>query len=150
MMIRFTFQAENNQPGPPVSLAAARLNSVAPAFSDRCARSRRNCMASPPLVGGGAARRIEFLSSVAVPILVRTAAGKDGAAFPSHATPWPCMTKRQQFDLVLDVTGRPWPWSSRPRSQPWSSRLNSRPEPEQSPGLESPHHARPGWLRREK
>ena len=43
-------------------LAPATLNSVAPVSQDRCARSRWNCKASPVLIGGGAARRIESLS----------------------------------------------------------------------------------------
>jgi hypothetical protein len=67
------------------SLAPAALNSIAPVPRERCARSRRNCVASPPLIDGGAARRIESLSAVALPDWVRRAAGKDGAGFPSRS-----------------------------------------------------------------
>lgn len=40
------------------------------------ARSRRNCMASPTLIGGGAARRIEFFPTVALPYSGEKGGGK--------------------------------------------------------------------------
>jgi hypothetical protein len=57
-------------------LAPASLNSVAPVLPKRCARSRRNCTASPTLIGSGAMRRIKSLSSVAVPDLGENGGGE--------------------------------------------------------------------------
>ena len=43
----------------PPRLARALLNSAAPVLKDRFAPSRRNCMATRPLIGGGASLRVE-------------------------------------------------------------------------------------------
>jgi hypothetical protein len=57
-------------------LAPAALNSVAPVPRDRFARARRNCIATPTLIGGYAALRIESLSTVVLPDMVEKAGGE--------------------------------------------------------------------------
>jgi len=80
------------------SLAPAALNSVAPVPPERCARSRPNCTASPPLIGGGAARRIESLSAVALPDLGEKGGGERWrwVSKPKPYAPWPLASGRQR------------------------------------------------------
>jgi hypothetical protein len=67
---------EDGDSQPPSRLTPASRNSAAPVPRDRCARARRNCTASPALVGGGAARRVESLSAVALPEVCEKGGGE--------------------------------------------------------------------------
>ena len=61
---------------PQQRFAPASLNSVAPVLRKRFARSRRNCTASPTLIGGSVMRRFKSLSSVTVPDLGENGGGE--------------------------------------------------------------------------
>jgi hypothetical protein len=76
---------------PQQRIAPASLKSVAPVRWKRFARSRRNCTASPTLIGSGAMRRIRSLSSVAVPDLGENGGGEKWrwVSKPKPQTPWP-------------------------------------------------------------
>ncbi len=67
--------SSNRRPKAP-RLAPAALNSVAPVPGNRFARARRNCIATPALIGGSAALRIESLSTVVLPDMVEKAGGE--------------------------------------------------------------------------
>jgi hypothetical protein len=70
-------RGEDSNPAP---LARASLNSAAPVLKDRFALSRRNCMATRPLSGGGAPLRIESRPSRPLSFVKRTS-GKEGSGF---------------------------------------------------------------------
>lgn len=72
----------------------------APVPLDRSARSCRNCTASLPLIGGGAARHIESLSAVALPHLGEKggAGGWRWVSKPKPCAPWPTASGRQRRD----------------------------------------------------
>ena len=66
-------------------LAPAALNSVAPVPRDRFARARRNCIATPTLMGGSAVLRIESLSTVALSNIDEKGGGERWWGFQAQA-----------------------------------------------------------------
>ena len=82
------------QPSP--RLARALLNSAAPVLEDRCAPSRRNCMASRALIGGGALLRIASLSSLASQSGMKRPRGKERFGFLGTRNALPLAGKRAE------------------------------------------------------
>jgi hypothetical protein len=75
MMERFGL---SQSPGLQECLASASRNSAAPVLWI-ASRTRRNCLATTPLIGGCAPLRIEFFSAATLPSLFEKGGAENGA-----------------------------------------------------------------------